>query len=79
MSFYKANKHSLTFVKQLIYLFKIPKPLCMSSFSKYFGDFHLYENIEGDPISCNEAAVFISTKGKLYVYRSKDGDWVVGG
>ena len=51
----------------------------MSSFSKYLGDFHLYENIEGDPISCNEAAVFISTKGKLYVYRSKDGDWVVGG
>ena len=51
----------------------------MSSFSKYIGDFHLYENIEGDPVSCNEAAVFISTKGKLYVYRSKDGDWVVGG
>eukprot|EP00090_Calanus_glacialis_P004399 TRINITY_DN13275_c0_g1_i1.p1 TRINITY_DN13275_c0_g1~~TRINITY_DN13275_c0_g1_i1.p1 ORF type:complete len:128 (+),score=40.88 TRINITY_DN13275_c0_g1_i1:68-451(+) len=48
------------------------------SHSKYIGDFHLYENIEGDPVPCNEAAVFISTKGKLYVYRSKDGDWVVG-
>ena len=50
----------------------------MNFVSKYLGDFHLYENIEGDPVPCNEAAVFISTKGKLYIYRGKDGDWVVG-
>ena len=51
--------------------------ICFVS-SKYLGDFHLYENEDGDTIACNEAAVFIGNKGKLYVYRSKDGDWVVG-
>ena len=27
---------------------------------------------------CNEAAVFAHTNGKLFLYRNKDGDWVVG-
>ena len=48
------------------------------SHSKYVGDFLFQENPEGDPVVCNEAAVFAHTNGKLFLYRNKDGDWVVG-
>ena len=47
--------------------------------SKYVGDFLFHETPEGDPVVCNEAAVFAHSKGKLFMYRNKDGDWVVGG
>ena len=48
------------------------------SHSKYVGDFILKETAEGEPVVCNEAAVFGHTNGKLFLYRNKDGDWVVG-
>ena len=48
------------------------------SHSKYVGDFLFQETPEGDPVICNEAAVFKHTNGKLFLYRNKDGDWVVG-
>merc|ERR1712071_308053 len=48
------------------------------AFSKYTGDFSLQLDGQGEPTVCNEAAVFVHTKGKLFVYRSKDNDWVVG-
>merc|ERR1712130_748907 len=50
------------------------------SHSKYVGTFQLHVDESGDAIANNEAAIFVSTnpKPKLYVYRSKDGDWVVG-
>jgi hypothetical protein len=32
----------------------------------------------GDPVTCHEAAVFKSSSGKLFLYRSKHGDWVIG-
>ena len=48
------------------------------SHSKYVGDFLFQETPEGDPVICNEAAVFKHNNGKLFLYRNKDGDWVVG-
>jgi len=48
------------------------------SHSKYLGDFTLHLNEHSDPVVVNEAAVFVQNKPKLYVYRSKDGDWLVG-
>jgi len=50
------------------------------SHSKFLGTFTLHLDESGDAIANNEAAIFISTnsKPKLYVYRSKDGDWLVG-
>ena len=45
--------------------------------SKYTGDFHLLEQ-EGELTTCNEAAVFTNDKGKLFIYRLNEGDWVVG-
>ena len=48
------------------------------SHSKYVGDFLFKETPEGDPVVCNEAAVFAHPNGKLFLYRNKDGDWVVG-
>merc|ERR1712142_567419 len=47
------------------------------SHSKYTGDFHLLEQ-EGELTTCNEAAVFTNDKGKLFIYRLNEGDWVVG-
>ena len=46
--------------------------------SKYIGDFKFHENEDGDPITNNEAAVFIHTEGKRFMYRGKDGDWMIG-
>ena len=48
------------------------------SHSKYVGDFLFKETPEGDPVVCNEAAVFAHANGKLFLYRNKDGDWCVG-
>ena len=48
------------------------------SHSKYVGDFLFQETPEGEPVICNEAAVFKHNNGKLFLYRNKDGDWVVG-
>merc|ERR1711956_78136 len=45
---------------------------------EYLEDFSMHMDEHGDNIVNNEAAVFISIKGKMYIYRSKDGDWVVG-
>jgi len=48
------------------------------SHSKYIGDFKFHENEDGDPITNNEAAVFIHSEGKRFMYRGKDGDWMIG-
>ena len=32
----------------------------------------------GEAVTCHEAAVFKPASGKLFLYRSKNGDWVVG-
>jgi hypothetical protein len=32
----------------------------------------------GNQVKCHEATVFKSVSGKLFLYRSKHGDWVVG-
>merc|ERR1711862_1030571 len=48
------------------------------SHRKYLGDFSLHTDEHGDAIAVNEAAVFLNSKGKHYVYRNKDGDWLVG-
>ena len=36
------------------------------------------EGEEEEPVVHNEAAVFRHSGGKLSLYRSKDGDWIVG-
>ena len=33
---------------------------------------------DGEPVVHNEAAVFSHTGGKLFLYRGKDGDWIIG-
>ena len=38
--------------------------------SKYLGTFQLHVDESGDAIANNDAAIFVSTKPKLYVYRS---------
>ena len=32
----------------------------------------------GTPITCNEAALFKNKEKTLYLYRTKEGDWVTG-
>ena len=46
--------------------------------TKYIGDFTFHEGEDGEPVLNNEAAVFKHSGGKLYMYRGKDGDWIIG-
>ena len=46
--------------------------------SKYIGDFKFHESGEDEPVVNNDAAVFVHSKGKLFMYRGKDGDWLIG-
>ena len=39
------------------------------SLRKYAGDFLFHETPEGDPVVCNEAAVFKHSSEKLFMYR----------
>ena len=48
------------------------------TFSKYIGDFKFHESGEGEPVVNNDAAVFVHSNGKLFLYRGKDGDWLIG-
>ena len=44
--------------------------ICVLYCSKYLGTFQLHVDESGDAIANNDAAIFVSTKPKLYVYRS---------
>ena len=33
---------------------------------------------DGEPVVHNEAAVFTHAGGKVFLYRGKDGDWIIG-
>ncbi len=39
---------------------------------------HMFFVYVGNQVKCHEATVFKSVSGKLFLYRSKHGDWVVG-
>lgn len=41
-------------------------------------EYNALTDSSGNPVTCHEAAVFKSASGKLFLYRSKHGDWVVG-
>jgi len=41
-------------------------------------DFYLALKANGDRVACHEACVFKTKDNALKLYRSKDGDWVIG-
>ncbi|XP_023344448.1 uncharacterized protein LOC111713740 [Eurytemora carolleeae] len=45
---------------------------------EYCTDFYMEKTKSGTPITCNEAALFKNKEKTLYLYRTKEGDWVTG-